>query len=561
VVELTVLADIDTQPRTLAERLGGRWAVSVAGHVITFPLGVIGLSPAILHLGWPDGALIPAGLLVAYGINAIIDVILNRTRWSNRHVVPVPAWEVVARLAFVGLTIGAIFATIRTWFDVTTPAGALEGMTVYPIIAVWAGITVIVHLDVIDQARSLRQRLVVERARAVDIAERATTTLHDVRASVDRVLAPGMDHLRSVADGSASVDVRSAPDEIRAVVDQSVRDVGRELWQRSDATPSWIGPREILRSVVAVPVFRPWPIVGLSVLAPLLEDPSTASPPVILFVTVFTALLFGECTLANRLMARGRSWHVPVLVATIAVFVGQYFLVDYFNPSWIDESESPGVVAVVVLTVLLVVATSALGSYRDLNDQRAVMIAEAIAEDRLDAAAHAHVVSEETRRLAALLHGRVQSRLLGCAMAIEFAQDDPVAIRAALDRTLAVVSEEWAELDKANSIPLSKVVATWAGLCELRIDGDDSVPASVAEDAAVVVEELVANAVRHGRASQVTINITSHSDHLVITAVDNGEGGGDLGRPGLGSAVLARAGNVDRQPEQTGWTVTVRLPI
>jgi signal transduction histidine kinase len=559
----------DAQPgqRTFAQRLGGRWAVSVAGHLITFPLGVIGMSEEILRLGWPDGALILAGLLVAYGLSGIVDVILDRTRWSNRRVEPVPAEEVIVRLVLVGVTIGAVFAVIRATFGIATPAGALGGLIVYPLIAVWAGVTVIVHLDVIDQARSLRKRLVIERASAVDIVDRATVAVRDVRARVDALLAPEIDRLRTITDIAEPVDARSVPGEIRDMVDRSVRNVGRELWRRSGEAPSRIGPVDVLRSLIAEPVFRPWPIIGLAVLAPLLEDPSIISLPLMMFVVVITAALLAECALANRLLARGRAWHAPVVIATIAVFSGQSLIVDRIDTWWIQQPESPGVVAVVVLTVLLMAATSALGSYRDLNDRRALLIAEAIAADRLDAAAHAHVVSDETRRLAALLHGRVQSRLLGCAMAIEFAGDDPTAITAALDRTSEVLAEGWTDagdtIDASGSAVtarLDAIRAAWAGLSAIEVVGAESLPPHRTDEALTVIEELIANAVRHGHAGRVVITIEPSPGHLEITAVDDGTGGVDPGRPGLGSSVLSRVGSVERIPGPAGWSVTVRIP-
>jgi signal transduction histidine kinase len=171
--------------------------------------------------------------------------------------------------------------------------------------------------------------------------------------------------------------------------------------------------------------------------------------------------------------------------------------------------------------------------------------------------AEARAVSDEARHLAGLLHGRVQSRLLGCAMAIEFAGDDPSALQQALDRTRSVLDEEWgAPRDASRSV--GEVLTPWKGLAEISVVGE--VDEFAADPACVrVVEELVSNAVRHGGARRVDVSIESDGTDRVITVADDGQALGE-GRPGLGTSLLERVGVVDRRPSATGWVVSVRVP-
>jgi signal transduction histidine kinase len=216
-----------------------------------------------------------------------------------------------------------------------------------------------------------------------------------------------------------------------------------------------------------------------------------------------------------------------------------------------------GIGVIALFTLILMISTSSLGAYRDLDDRRAKQLATAIRADRLDAMAEARVVSDEARHLAGLLHGRVQSRLLGCAMAIEFADDDPTALQQALDRTKSVLDEEW-DAAREVSPSLAEVLTPWKGLAEISVVGE--VDELAVDPACVqVVEELVANAIRHGGARRVDVSIEGDLVGRVITVVDDGRAFGE-GRPGLGTILLERVGRVERTPGPSGWTVSVRVP-
>jgi signal transduction histidine kinase len=85
----------------------------------------------------------------------------------------------------------------------------------------------------------------------------------------------------------------------------------------------------------------------------------------------------------------------------------------------------------------------------------------------------------------------------------------------------------------------------------VRISGavDSLVTGTVAEHALAVVQEGVSNAVRHARASDITVTIEAGAD-LVIDVTDNGVGmPADVGRSGLL--------NVERRAGECGGTVTV----
>ena len=546
-----------TGSRSFAERVGGRWALSVPGFMICFGVGGIGLTINNSALGGEGLAVALAAYVTIMTFVALLSLLLHRRRWSNRRVIPVPAPEVALFAVVVGVMVAGTFALARQWWGVDTGYGSIEGFVIYPVVGVWMGLTSVVYLDVIDRARHLRENVIAAHANASQVRERARWAVGEMRRLIDDVVSPAVANLRDVA-ATERPSIVSA--EIRDVVDESVRAVSHDLWGRVDERVARIGLADMARDVVVRPRFRTWAIIGLVIVLPFIDQVSNDGLIIAVPYAAAALVLYLECAIANRLLLRWPRWRLLIVLATVAVFVTQQLLADRGSRSQGWETADLGWVTVTIFTLMLVVVTSILGSYRDLDDRRAMALAADIRADRLDAMAEARVMAEETRRLAGLLHGRVQSRLLGCAMAIEFAGDDPVALQTAIDRTSAVLAEDWYQEsgDDSTKGSILDVLVTWNGVAQVEVAGDRWLMSSNDPDLVGVVEELVANAIRHGGARRVEVTVERDGSDRIVTVVDDGSGG-PMTRPGLGTALLERVGAVDRRIGEDGWSVTVRL--
>jgi len=196
------------------------------------------------------------------------------------------------------------------------------------------------------------------------------------------------------------------------------------------------------------------------------------------------------------------------------------------------------------------------------------------ARDELLTSLHNEVKTEELRgramqretvlavdTIARELHGRVQSQLVVCAAELERASvagDHEAALRA--------VSEAASALDSATkpSQPtLVDVVRAWESILNVQIDVPESLVSVLSRpDVVAVVEEGLANAYRHGNASETHISLRMMPDCLRIVVTDDGRG---ITRDseGFGSRLLRQLSN-DRThlasgPE--GTVLTVDLPI
>jgi signal transduction histidine kinase len=144
-----------------------------------------------------------------------------------------------------------------------------------------------------------------------------------------------------------------------------------------------------------------------------------------------------------------------------------------------------------------------------------------------------------SRKLARHLHGQVHNRLLSLisgAEPSEKASKDEVLSR--LDLVLQSALEPFeAPITSAQELEES-IMAQWSGLVEINLE---ILPREIvlAQDTwslvSGVVEEGVANAVRHGFASSVKISVLQTDSDLIISIRDDGTGPRQ-GVPGIGSA-------------------------
>ena len=104
-------------------------------------------------------------------------------------------------------------------------------------------------------------------------------------------------------------------------------------------------------------------------------------------------------------------------------------------------------------------------------------------------------------------------------------------------------------------------VPTW------EVEGDAEVPAHVGSSLAVVLNELVMNAVRHSDARTVRVAIGSDDREVVIQVIDDGRGMTSLVQAG-GGLIIARTvtrnelrGTLDVLPSASGTAVKVVVPV
>ena len=179
-----------------------------------------------------------------------------------------------------------------------------------------------------------------------------------------------------------------------------------------------------------------------------------------------------------------------------------------------------------------------------------------IQHDQVESIARSRQVASLARETAQSLHGSVQTRLVTCAMVIEqaAATEDESTLNLALTEALSALGTPVAPARTTSTLSseVARKVSLWEGFCTFDVQIDPLTALRFQNEAPAVgrvVEEAISNAIRHGKATHIDIDVTADTPqalHVVIS--DNGMGP-QGGTPGIGSAYLA-------QVSQGQWAIT-----
>lgn len=545
----------------LAERLGGRWSISLIGYLI----GISLTSFMVLNLVRREGGghHVPATaytVAVAAAAAGVIEWVLHRTVFARRAVTPVP-WPVVfAKHLAAGLALAGIMGWVTTVvFDDAAAAPASRWLSL-PLTGLWWGATITVTLDV--WARSSRSRLALteELDRLNLIRLHQDELASELLRQGDGGVAQALDRLRAeVDDVTAAIETHTADEQratardlarsLRETSQGVLRDTGSALWSRSERDLLRVPWRSHLANVWRTQPLRPVAILTLGVVPRIvweIEDLGMARG--ISMLVVASVLVLVECEAANRAMARWPRWRTPIFAFTIALMQFGVVVAAAVRNSWIPGYITTGeVVARVISGVMVVIMSSGWASFWSLPERRQALFAQRLSPAREQALARNAALAEAARTLAQELHGGAQARLFSCALALERAADkgDVHELNRALTITRAALNAPVSgpRVDRDLDEAVQAATQVWKGLCNVSVRRDPSVVES-ADPTMVrrIVDEGLVNAVRHGGARHVEVALLPAADGgLRVEIRDDGTPGTPGSRRGLGSAILDMA--------------------
>jgi signal transduction histidine kinase len=191
--------------------------------------------------------------------------------------------------------------------------------------------------------------------------------------------------------------------------------------------------------------------------------------------------------------------------------------------------------------------------------------------------------SRELRKeLASILHGPLQGRIAGVALALrliaadeEATEDEKIKKLDEIEKLLESVMHDVQELFKIEKtkaeasivIKLINLRRSWDGIAAVKWTIKPHVfavlSASYFKTISEILYEAVSNSVRHGGATSVSIAFNADDKNIILTIKDDGKGVSTSPIPGAGLHKFSEYGasySFDRAVEQ-GAKLTVLLPI
>ncbi len=499
------IGDIEVLGLTLRQLIGGRWAVSWVLYLINLPLNFLGMSSHIVDARSAD--VLPWLIVwaIGYVVFGIVLLAANLTVLRNRRTMPVAIGVVVAVGAiaggFRGLTVGigadlaGISAGDLSLIAVRILTGTALGIMLVPLGALF--------LALISEYNRQRSALIGE-----------LTALEATRMRTEGA----SDLLRQTLIEQLAEKISTDSDSLRAA--------SHEVWPADS-------PRERVRwgnVVMTSLLHNPFPGTAVAVVwsVSALLTLTAAIGPVrgTLQVAASALAIWWIFRLARYFMPSGRLtgllWFVVVMLATIIVTGPVASLI--FDPRPVGSGTALILANAFWLPLFTILISICIGAVRS-SEMVLHNLQTRVTSDDIAARATEQEMIRLKRAVAESLHS-VQSRVYAAR-----AQGSGQAFLADL------VSAPDASLSPEEI--LQSVIDPWASLIEIDVQLP-SIPLSLTEARSVkrVIQEGLANAYRHGGASQSSIGIAREATALVVEMIDNGVGKDPHSRLGLGSAIL-----------------------
>lgn len=138
---------------------------------------------------------------------------------------------------------------------------------------------------------------------------------------------------------------------------------------------------------------------------------------------------------------------------------------------------------------------------------------------------------QERKYVASYLHNSMLSQLTSIAMQLESADGKSVTqdVHTALKRLGSLINQEMAdhfsETTQTITGQLVELADLWLGLADIRFQGftDEELAPHEVPVLVLFLEEVIANSVRHGGATEIEFRMVVDSRHLELSAIHNGQ--------------------------------------
>jgi signal transduction histidine kinase len=171
------------------------------------------------------------------------------------------------------------------------------------------------------------------------------------------------------------------------------------------------------------------------------------------------------------------------------------------------------------------------------------------------------------RRTASVLHGPVQAALFASAMKLSQEQQPTPALVAEVEKDISAALEK---LNNPSNLEgedisdlLNQIVEIWSDAVDISIDIPDVLETAItkqplASEALIEISrEFITNAIKHGKASHVSLTVSRLDDlRIAIKVVDDGQGLPPGAKPGFGSKLLSELSLVWRQTREGDSTLS-----
>lgn len=554
-------------------------------------IGIAALAANVAGFGDASDVLSVVAACCVGGVAAgLVSYVFHRATRVQR------ATEAVAlevSLSFFALVSTSFFVSVAAMFvllDVPVVQSRAWQVPLQVILGTCWGALAVLILDIRDRAIASEQDAIDHLAQLEQVRRAQAGLLSDIdesiRMEVSQQLSSDMEvlalHEEQMRTGSKVVSSEEISQALRTISDNSVRPLSHRMALSSTGKPLKPSWTRLWRHAMETAPLQPVSMAAILVVALVpnqIQEFGFLRGASSMALGLGLLVLF--CSITNRLMVKFPDRHFALMIAAFVLLqvntLVSLTIRDRWQSGYLSLSQ---IVLHVLFSALIVSVTTTFPLWRTSRVAATEFFSKAIQQEQIEVAMRNSHISLAAASAAQVLHGEVQSRLLASALAIE--RLDPVAdsnelLAMLVDTRLLLTApfEEEAVVARSDlslKAEVKRKASLWQGIVQVSLTFDgaiDDLGNSIAHNAGRVVEEAIANAVRHGKAKKVDVTVYRGSHGINISVSDDGvrhiSTGTDDVRRGMGTtlfeAVSDGAWTMSRRDGGTVLTVPMAVGV
>ena len=345
------------------------------------------------------------------------------------------------------------------------------------------------------------------------------------------------DAKQRIAKSGKSLDQKALVDELRDIVNSDLRPLSQEIWRRESLKFPSFKLSQMAKIAIRGHVYSVTWVVPLWAITTLTATIRVFSVEEGLLIQVVRSLLM----LVGLVIAR----RIPVrtTAGALAVYLTAMFSIGFAQVSlgtFLSDGRSLGddigfMIANLIWLFQLTLFIGMAKAFLELGQKVESEFERFLDASDLEELKRVRELALKERQLAQFLHGHMQSKLNGVAARIE-TRVSSSDLSEDIDQIEQVLNEALVEFGKQQATSIEEVIKRleidWGGMVQLTFAiSPTPLNQKQLEDVSQVISEGIANAVRHGFASRVSVTL---DEGLELRISDDGTGP-RAGVPGLGS--------------------------
>lgn len=347
--------------------------------------------------------------------------------------------------------------------------------------------------------------------------------------------------LRSV--GTSPAELSRTAKALHADIAERLRPLSHRLW-------FGITDGQSRRRFVTAFTTEPWPAGWIALAATAVYVWTTAYHfglaysliGGLLTNSIVAAILVGSNRLSRHHPAYAPGWHIAALLLALTIPAGVGVIMSSIR-------DPLGLIAIIAGLGGIIVAVQVIAV--SLRQRRSALSRLSLEVDALD---------NERDSIATHLHSAMQSQWTAAAMRLQAAAEsgDIDSASLALAQARAVVEQSGSPARPI--VDPADLIEAWRGIAAISMEIDPGVPEATSGTLSHLIEEAISNAVRHGRARNVSVLVTVTDSTVEVIIDDDGNGIDPLSRPGFGSRWLDQVAEWSISRDGAGTSLRASIP-